>query len=116
MFFVLTDILLVSGACNTDHKCTVTVAGSLENLLVDGDKYSMNNTVSAWCAEGRCYGSASIPLSATAPFVITCDQISGHKACSATISGIARAIFANGEQVGKFDVPRNNSTTDANRL
>ncbi|KAI4714292.1 hypothetical protein J4E89_001742 [Alternaria sp. Ai002NY15] len=90
---------LLSGACNTDHKCTVTVAGSLENLLVDGDKYSMNNTVSAWCAEGRCYGSASIPLSATAPFVITCDQISGHKACSATISGIARAIFANGEQV-----------------
>ncbi|KAI4944998.1 hypothetical protein J4E91_008343 [Alternaria rosae] len=90
---------LLSGMCNTDHKCTITVAGSLENLLVDGDKYSMNNTVSAWCAEGRCYGSANIPLTATAPFVITCDQISGHKACSATISGAARALFTNGEQV-----------------
>jgi hypothetical protein len=110
------SILIVSGMCNTDHKCTITVAGSLENLLVDGDKYSTQSSVTAWCAEGRCYGSADIPLTASAPFVITCDQISGHKACSATISGLARTLFTNGEQVGKFDVPRDSSNTHADGM
>ncbi|KAG9193614.1 hypothetical protein G6011_03649 [Alternaria panax] len=90
---------LLSGVCSTDFKCTITVAGSIQSLLVDGDKYTMNSTVSAWCAEGRCYGSTEIPVTATAPFVITCDHISGTKACSATISGVAQAIFTNGKQV-----------------
>ncbi|KAH7552037.1 hypothetical protein BM1_08899 [Bipolaris maydis] len=73
---------------------------SIQSLLVDGDKYTMNSTISAWCEQGRCYGSADIPLTATAPFVITCDHLTGgNSACSATISGAAQAIFTNGRQV-----------------
>ncbi|KAJ6278948.1 hypothetical protein J3E71DRAFT_319457 [Bipolaris maydis] len=91
---------LLSGACSSDFKCTITVAGSIQSLLVDGDKYTMNSTISAWCEQGRCYGSADIPLTATAPFVITCDHLTGgNSACSATISGAAQAIFTNGRQV-----------------
>ncbi|EMD87772.1 hypothetical protein COCHEDRAFT_1182669 [Bipolaris maydis C5] len=91
---------LLSGVCSTDFKCTITVAGSIQSLLVDGDKYTMNSTISAWCEQGRCYGSADIPLTATAPFVITCDHLTGgNSACSATISGAAQAIFTNGRQV-----------------
>ncbi len=111
---LLMYILLVSGTCSSDFKCTITVAGSIQSLLVDGDKYSAQSSVSAWCAEGRCYGSADIPLTATAPFVITCDQISGTKACSATISGVARAIFTNGQQLGKFGVSPETSRKHAN--
>ncbi|KAF5846369.1 hypothetical protein GGP41_003826 [Bipolaris sorokiniana] len=91
---------LLSGVCSTDYKCTITVAGSIQSLLVDGDKYAMNSTISAWCDQGRCYGSADIPLTATAPFIITCDHLTGGtSACSATISGAASAIFTNGRQV-----------------
>ncbi|KAL1799416.1 hypothetical protein ACET3X_003453 [Alternaria dauci] len=91
---------LLTGVCNTEFKCTITVAGSIQSLLVDGDKYAMDSTISAWCHEGRCYGSTDIPLQATAPFIITCDHLSGgSSACSATISGAARAIFSNGQQV-----------------
>jgi hypothetical protein len=81
--------------------CNITVAGSIQNLLVDGDKYTLESSVAAWCDAGRCYGSADIPITATAPFVITCDQITGTKACSATIAGAATALFTNGRQFGK---------------
>ncbi|CAN9345661.1 unnamed protein product [Alternaria alternata] len=90
---------LLSGVCSTDFKCTITVAGSIQSLLVDGDKYTASSSISAWCDKGRCYGSADIPLTATAPFTITCDQVTGTHACSATISGAANAIFTNGQQV-----------------
>ena len=95
-------MISVSGVCSTDFKCTITVAGSIQSLLVDGDKYTASSSISAWCDKGRCYGSADIPLTATAPFTITCDQVTGTHACSATISGAANAIFTNGQQVGKF--------------
>ncbi|KNG45740.1 hypothetical protein TW65_07486 [Stemphylium lycopersici] len=90
---------LLSGVCNTQFDCRITVAGSIQSLLVDGDNYTMESSIAAWCDQGRCYGSAEIPLTATAPFTITCDQITGTKACSATISGAANAIFTNGQQV-----------------
>ncbi|CAG5159213.1 uncharacterized protein ALTATR162_LOCUS5470 [Alternaria atra] len=97
---VLGSVLgLSSGICSLDFKCTITVAGSIQSLLVDGDKYTTNSTISAWCDQGRCYGSVDMPLTATAPFVITCDQLTGTKACSATISGAATAIFTNGRQL-----------------
>ncbi|XP_014556276.1 hypothetical protein COCVIDRAFT_38146 [Bipolaris victoriae FI3] len=90
---------LMSGVCSTDFKCTVTVAGSIQSLLVDGDKYATSSSVTAWCDQGRCYGTADIPLTATAPFTITCDHLTGGtSACSATISGAISAIFANGRQ------------------
>ena len=88
-------MISVSGVCSTDFKCTITVAGSIQSLLVDGDKYTASSSISAWCDKGRCYGSADIPLTATAPFTITCDQVTGTHACSATISGAANAIFTN---------------------
>ncbi|EUC46255.1 hypothetical protein COCMIDRAFT_93296 [Bipolaris oryzae ATCC 44560] len=92
---------LLSGVCSADFKCTITVAGSIQSLLVDGDKYAMSSSVSAWCDQGRCYGSGDIPLTATAPFIITCDHLTGGttSACSATISGAASAIFTNGKQI-----------------
>ncbi|CAN9086268.1 hypothetical protein J4E82_008667 [Alternaria postmessia] len=90
---------LLSGVCSSDFKCTITVAGSIQSLLVDGDQYTASSSISAWCDKGRCYGSADIPLTATAPFTITCDQVTGTHACSATISGAANAIFTNGQQV-----------------
>ncbi|KAI4660220.1 uncharacterized protein J4E78_004920 [Alternaria triticimaculans] len=90
---------LMSGACDSSYKCNITVAGTLNNLLIDGNNYGTNTSVAAWCDGGRCYGAASAPLSATAPFIITCDQLSGTQVCSATISGAANAIFQNGESV-----------------
>jgi hypothetical protein len=92
----------VSGACNAQYQCNITVAGSISNLLVDGNNYTTSSSVAAWCDGGRCYGAANVPLTATAPFVITCDQLSGTQACSATISGAADAIFTNGKSLGKF--------------
>ncbi|KAI4907634.1 uncharacterized protein J4E92_011035 [Alternaria infectoria] len=77
------------------------LTGTISNLLVDGNNYGTNTSVAAWCDGGRCYGAASAPLSATAPFIITCDQLSGTQVCSATISGAANAIFQNGQSVGK---------------
>jgi hypothetical protein len=91
----------VSGACDASYRCNITVAGTLNNLLVDGSNYGTNTSVVAWCDGGRCYGTASAPVTATAPFVITCDQLSGTQVCSATISGAANALFQNGRSVGK---------------
>lgn len=93
----------MSGICNEEHKCTITMAGSLESLLVDGDKYSAATTISAWCDAGHCYGSANPTVNATAPFEITCDKLTGTTACSATLAGAAEAIFVNGNAVGKSD-------------
>ena len=93
---------LVSGACDSSYRCNITVAGSISNLLVDGNNYQTASSVAAWCDGGRCYGAATVPVTATAPFIITCDQLSGTQACSATISGAANAIFTNGQSVGKF--------------
>ncbi|KAH7084870.1 hypothetical protein BKA63DRAFT_484890 [Paraphoma chrysanthemicola] len=90
---------LMSGTCNAQYQCSITVAGSITNLLVDGNKYTASTSVTAWCDAGRCYGSANVPATATVPFVITCDQLTGTQACSATISGAARAIFTNGQQL-----------------
>ncbi|CAN9196775.1 unnamed protein product [Alternaria alternata] len=75
------------------------LTGSISNLLVDGNNYQTANSVAAWCDGGRCYGAATVPVTATAPFIITCDQLSGTQACSATISGAANAIFTNGQSV-----------------
>ncbi|KAI4947746.1 hypothetical protein J4E91_006569 [Alternaria rosae] len=75
------------------------LTGTISNLLVDGNNYGTNTSVVAWCESGRCYGTASVPVTATAPFVITCDQLSGTQVCSATISGAANAIFQNGQSV-----------------
>ncbi|KAH6860615.1 hypothetical protein BKA58DRAFT_448249 [Alternaria rosae] len=90
---------LMSGACDASYRCNITVAGTISNLLVDGNNYGTNTSVVAWCEGGRCYGTASAPVTATAPFVITCDQLSGTQVCSATISGAANAIFQNGQSV-----------------
>ncbi|KAH7094517.1 hypothetical protein FB567DRAFT_542956 [Paraphoma chrysanthemicola] len=90
---------LMSGTCNAQYLCSITVAGSITNLLVDGNNYTASTSVTAWCDAGRCYGSTNVPATATLPFVITCDQLTGTQACSATISGAARAIFTNGQQV-----------------
>ncbi|KAH4912909.1 hypothetical protein HBI80_000380 [Parastagonospora nodorum] len=87
---------LMSGICNEEHKCTITMAGSLDSLLVDGDKYSAATTISGWCDAGHCYGSANPTVNATAPFEITCDKLTGTTACSATLAGAAEAIFVNG--------------------
>jgi hypothetical protein len=62
---------LVSGACNAEYQCNITVAGSISNLLVDGNNYTTSSSVAAWCDGGRCYGAANAPVTATAPFVIT---------------------------------------------
>ncbi|KAL6706177.1 hypothetical protein ACN47E_006093 [Coniothyrium glycines] len=98
--FVLgTAYALMSGTCNAQYQCTITVAGSIQNLLVDGNNYATQSSVAAWCDGGRCYGSADVPVTATAPFIITCDQLTNTQACSATISGAATAIFQNGRQV-----------------
>jgi hypothetical protein len=85
-------------------KCTIKVSGSIQSLLVDGDSYSAATTLSAWCDGGHCYGSADIPVTATAPFTITCDKLTGTKSCSATISGAASAIFTNGQQLGECSI------------
>ncbi|RYN94949.1 hypothetical protein AA0120_g4036 [Alternaria tenuissima] len=90
---------LMSGACDSSYRCNITVAGSISNLLVDGNNYQTASSVAAWCDGGRCYGAATVPVTATAPFIITCDQLSGTQACSATISGAANAIFTNGQSV-----------------
>ncbi|KAH3907182.1 hypothetical protein HBI56_183020 [Parastagonospora nodorum] len=87
---------LMSGACNQDYKCSIYVAGTIQSLLVDGGNYTGSSTVSAWCDAGRCYGSANPTVTATSPFIITCDA---NSACSAVISGAATAIFTNGQQV-----------------
>jgi hypothetical protein len=92
----------VHGVCNEQFKCSITVSGSIQDLLVDGNEYTASTTISAWCDAGRCYGSANPTITATAPFTITCDKVSGTDACSATISGLARAMFTNGQQLGKF--------------
>lgn len=89
----------MSGVCSSDYKCSITVAGTIQSLLVDGNNYAGSSTLSAWCDAGRCYGSANPTVNATAPFTVTCN---GNNACSATISGAARAIFTNGQQVGKL--------------
>jgi len=86
--------------------CSITVAGSLPSLLVDGDKYGAATTLSGWCDAGRCYGTADPTVTASAPFTITCTYITGTQACSATISGATKAIFSNGNQVG-MSAPRN---------
>jgi len=91
----------VSGACDASYRCNITVAGTINNLLIDGSNYGTNTSVVAWCESGRCYGTASAPVTATAPFIITCDQLSGTQVCSATISGAANAIFQNGKSIGK---------------
>ncbi|KNG51976.1 p-type ATPase [Stemphylium lycopersici] len=90
---------LMSGACDSSYRCNITVAGSITNLLVDGQNYTTKSSMVAWCEGGRCYGTADVPLTATAPFIITCDQLSGTQACSATISGAANAIFTNGQSL-----------------
>ncbi|KAF1946451.1 hypothetical protein EJ02DRAFT_336033 [Clathrospora elynae] len=90
---------LMSGVCNTKYVCSITIAGSIQSLLVDGSKYTTSTTISAWCDNGHCYGSANPTVTATAPFVITCDKVSGNNACSGTISGIANAIFTNGKEI-----------------
>ncbi|CAN9146016.1 unnamed protein product [Alternaria sp. RS040] len=90
---------LMSGTCDSSYRCNITVAGSISNLLVDGNNYQTASSVAAWCDGGRCYGAATVPVTATAPFIITCDQLSGTQACSATISGAANAIFTNGQSV-----------------
>jgi hypothetical protein len=100
-----TNLDLVSGACNAQYQCNITVAGSISNLLIDGTNYNTASSVAAWCDAGRCYGSANAPVTATAPFIITCDQLSGTQACSATISGAANAIFTNGHSLGKSGIP-----------
>lgn len=94
----------MSGICSAAYKCTITVSGSLEDLLVDGNSYSAAMTLSAWCDNGHCYGSADIPVTATAPFTITCDKLTGTKVCSATISGAASAIFSNGRDLGEYPI------------
>ncbi|KAI4646100.1 uncharacterized protein J4E79_010608 [Alternaria viburni] len=90
---------LMSGACDASYRCNITVAGTIQNLLIDGSNYGTNTSVVAWCESGRCYGTASAPVTATAPFIITCDQLSGTQVCSATISGAANAIFQNGKSI-----------------
>ncbi|KAI4695558.1 hypothetical protein J4E81_005883 [Alternaria sp. BMP 2799] len=90
---------LMSGACDASYRCNITVAGTISNLLVDGNSYGTNTSVVAWCESGRCYGTATAPVTATAPFIITCDQLSGTQVCSATISGAANAIFQNGKSI-----------------
>ncbi|KAI4673448.1 uncharacterized protein J4E84_011067 [Alternaria hordeiaustralica] len=90
---------LMSGACDASYRCNITVAGTISNLLVDGNTYGTNTSVVAWCESGRCYGTATAPVTATAPFIITCDQLSGTQVCSATISGAANAIFQNGNSI-----------------
>ncbi|KAG9186802.1 hypothetical protein G6011_09910 [Alternaria panax] len=90
---------LMSGTCDSSYRCNFTIAGSISNLLIDGNNYQTASSVAAWCDAGRCYGAATVPLTATAPFIITCDQFSGTQACSATISGAANAIFTNGKSL-----------------
>jgi hypothetical protein len=85
--------------CNGDSKCEITVAGTVQSLLVDGDNYTGSSSLSAWCDSGHCYGSANPTVNATAPFTLTCDD---NNACSATLSGAANAIFTNGKQLGMF--------------
>ncbi|KAF1934596.1 hypothetical protein EJ02DRAFT_363354 [Clathrospora elynae] len=90
---------LMSGTCNAQYSCSITIAGSIQSLLVDGGNYTAKSTLSAWCDGGHCYGSANPTATATAPFMITCDTTSGTNACSGTISGIVTAIFTNGKQI-----------------
>lgn len=59
-----------------------------------------NASVSGWCDAGHCYGSADITTTASAPFKITCDTVTGSKACTATIYGAVNVIFSNGPQLG----------------
>ncbi|OJD35325.1 p-type atpase [Diplodia corticola] len=90
---------ILSGTCGIDWKCNVTLSGTIENLLVDGDKYTGQASVAAWCHEGRCYGASNMDTSGSAPLVITCDQVSGSKACTGTIGAAANVIFSNGKQL-----------------
>lgn len=90
---------LMSGICSFDYKCSISVAGTIANLLVDGASYGAVTTIEAWCDHGRCYGNLEPTLTATAPFTITCTYITGTQACSGTITGMAQAIFSNGKQL-----------------
>ncbi|KAF4537469.1 P-type ATPase [Lasiodiplodia theobromae] len=90
---------ILSGTCGIDWKCNITLSGTIEDLLVDGDKYTGQASVAAWCDEGRCYGATDIDTSGTAPLVITCDQVTGSEACTGTIYGAADVIFSNGKQL-----------------
>ncbi|KAL0257971.1 hypothetical protein SLS55_007139 [Diplodia seriata] len=93
---------ILSGTCGLDWKCNVTLSGTIEDLLVDGDKYTGQASVAGWCHEGRCYGAANVDTAGTAPLVVTCDQVSGgaSKACTGTIGAAANVIFSNGKQLG----------------
>ncbi|KKY13830.1 hypothetical protein UCDDS831_g08655 [Diplodia seriata] len=92
----------VSGTCGLDWKCNVTLSGTIEDLLVDGDKYTGQASIAGWCHEGRCYGATNVDTAGTAPLVVTCDQVSGggSKACTGTIGAAANVIFSNGKQLG----------------
>ncbi|KAH9882175.1 hypothetical protein J1614_001347, partial [Plenodomus biglobosus] len=90
---------LSSGICSLDYKCSISLAGNLPSLLVNGAELGAATTISAWCDKGHCYGAMNPTLTATSPFTITCSYLTGTQACSGTVSGAARAIFTNGEQL-----------------
>jgi hypothetical protein len=67
----LTSSPPVQASCgNQFQKCTLTVSGEIENMLVDGASVAGNATVSAWMQDGHGYASSKLAGDAPIPWTI----------------------------------------------
>jgi hypothetical protein len=91
----------VQGTCGSQFdKCTLTVNGKIENMLVDGKDVAGIASVSAWMQDGHGYASADLAGNLPIPWTILCNANTG--VCTGTVSGNVTQVFANGEQLGEF--------------
>ncbi|KAI5360381.1 hypothetical protein Slin15195_G083050 [Septoria linicola] len=90
----------LQATCDAKYqKCTVTVSGTIENMLCDGKNFTGKASISAWMKDGRAYGSAELAglMPAPLPYNIECNLTT--EVCLGTVAGNVTQVFDNGKQV-----------------